>query len=192
MINSINKIQNHKVDIKKLDGLNIIERILLRTDGSITTLLEELLQEKLIANKIYEGLIESKINIKEMGISKGDNYWQRTITLQGKTTGKNHLYASSIINKQRLNKLFSSTLINTEIPIGKLWDQFRFETYKSIIDWGEEPAKSLGPLFKIKKKSPLLYRTYCVYSQGNPVMMITEKFPKNNFKMILMGSIENC
>jgi chorismate-pyruvate lyase len=181
MINSISKIQNHKIDIEKLDGLNIIERILLRTDGSITILLEELLQEKLIANKIYEDFIESKRNIKEMGISKGDKYCQRTITLQGKTTGKNYLYASSIINKKKLNKQFYSTLINTEIPIGKVWDMFRFETYKTVIDWGEEPAKNLGQFFKIQKNSPLLYRTYCVYSQGNPVMMITEKFPKNIF-----------
>ena len=55
------------------------------------------------------------------------------------------------------------------------------ETFKEIIDLSQEPAGDLSEYFQINQDEKLFSRTYRVFSQGQPIMMITEKFPESYF-----------
>ena len=66
--------------------------------------------------------------------------------------------------------------------MGKLWRQNRIETYKEIISTKKEPALELSNAFGITTADPLLSRTYLVFSQRQPIIQITEKFPFSYFR----------
>ncbi|MBB3060290.1 chorismate--pyruvate lyase family protein [Microbulbifer rhizosphaerae] len=162
-------------------SLSAFQRILLGSDGTMTNLLEGILGEDLCVNKIFEEVNRASFDIPELELCSGQRLWRRTVTLQGKASGINCLYADSLIALDNLDEKFSETLLNTEAPIGKIWDLFRVETYKSLMEWGEDIAGDSARYFDISEDETLLYRTYRVFSQGNPVMRITEKFPSNWF-----------
>lgn len=170
------RVHNDQSDLEQ--HLSILQRILLNSDGTMTNLLEEMLQEILYAHKLFEEIAPSAEDIPNLTLSKGQPIWRRMITLRGKHSGINYLYADSLIVQDNLDKAFADTLLNTGTPIGKIWELFRVETYKSLDEWGEEPAGNLADLFSIDSTDLLLFRTYRVFSQKKPVMQITEKFPK--------------
>ncbi|NEP34999.1 chorismate pyruvate-lyase family protein, partial [Moorena sp. SIO3B2] len=66
-------------------------------------------------------------------------------------------------------------------PIGKIWREQRFETFKEIVDTGKKPANELADYFQIEPEANLLFRTYCVFSNRQSVMMISEYFPESYF-----------
>jgi chorismate-pyruvate lyase len=106
---------------------------------------------------------------------------ERQILLQGKTSLRNWLYADSIIVLERVEERFREKLIKSHIPIGKLWREHKTETFKEIVIYALEQAGDLSDYFDIKREDKLLRRTYRVFSDRQPVMMITEKFPENSF-----------
>lgn len=157
-------------------SLSIEQRLLLVNSGSMTYLLEELLNQELVLNKINE---ESVINDEFAATPylRGHEVLKRTITLQGETTGVNHLYAESLILVNNLDKKFADLLLNSNIPIGRIWELLRIETYKILDIWGGEPANELGKFFGLSQDDTLLYRTYFVFTGQKLTMRITEKFP---------------
>lgn len=170
-------------------NMSTIQRILLSSDGTMTNLLEELLREELIANKLFEEIKESVTDVPRLAITKGQKLWRRIITLQGKRSGVNYLHAESLIAPDNIDREFADKLINTSTPIGKIWELFKVETYKSLVSWGIEPAATLAEYFNIQPDKCLLYRTYQVFSQRRPVMQVTEKFPSEWFNGY--GAVEN-
>jgi chorismate-pyruvate lyase len=163
-------------------NMSTMQRILLSSDGTMTNLLEELLSEELRANKIFEEIAASKFFIPQLEIVEGQQLWRRIITLQGKSSGIHFLHAESLIAPNNLDQEFADELINTDAPIGRIWDLFKVETYKSMMSWGVEPAGDIAKYFKIPPDQLLFYRTYRVFSQKRPVMQVTEKFPREWFQ----------
>lgn len=168
-------------DLRQED-LSALQRILLGSDGTMTNLLEELTKEELQVYKIFEEVSTSKSDVPQLSLVSGQQLWHRIITLQGKRSSTHYLYAESLIAPDNLDRDFAEKLLNTNTPIGKIWDLFRVETYKSLTSWGEERAGYIAKYFKIPPDQSLLYRTYRVFSQKRPVMQVTEKFPRQWFQ----------
>jgi chorismate-pyruvate lyase len=90
--------------------------------------------------------------------------------------------AESKIVLVRLDEDFKSGLLKFQTPIGHLWFQFRLETFKEIIESGKESANELSSYFiDTEPKDQLVFRTYRVFYNRKPIMMITEKFPQSYF-----------
>jgi chorismate-pyruvate lyase len=66
--------------------------------------------------------------------------------------------------------------------MGRLWLEHRLETFKEILRMYREPAGNLASYFKIQGEAQLLCRTYLVFSNRQPIIMITEKFPEDFFQ----------
>ncbi len=164
-----------------LSGLSPFQRILLVADGTLTKLLEAYLSEKMEVKKLSEGVLCVVKNIPHLEISPGRKVIERKILLQGGTSGKNWLYAESVIVPDRLKQSFRERLLSSLEPMGKLWLEQRMETFKEIITSGREPAGYLCDYFQIKKTDWLLCRTYLTFSGSKAIMMITEKFPESYF-----------
>lgn len=161
--------------------LSTFQRILLVTDGTLTKILEAYLTEQLQVVKLSEEIVNITKDILHLDIKTGCEVIKRNILLKGQISEHNWLYAESIIVIERLEKKFRDKLIKSHVPIGKLWIEYKAETFKEIIISAREPANDLADYFDISPEEKMLYRTYRVFSRQQPVMMITEKFPESYF-----------
>ncbi len=161
--------------------LSPFQRILLTADGTVTEILEAYLFEPIRIVKLPEEIAVTKQDIPDLNLTAGNEVIDRKILLQGKISRKNFIYAESIIVPERLEPKFRDQLLNSKIPIGKLWLEHRSETFKEIVESSEEPAEKLSDYFQIQKEDKMLSRTYRVFSDRQPIVMITEKFPASYF-----------
>jgi chorismate-pyruvate lyase len=163
-------------------SLSTFQRILLTTDGTVTHMLEAYLFEQIQVVKLSEQLISVSQDIPQMELTKGTNVIIRKIFLRGRISRRNFIYAESIVAPERLDESFRKELLETKTPIGKIWLEQRVETFKEIVDSGKEPANGLADDFNIDPQENMLFRTYCVFTNRKPTMMITEKFPESYFR----------
>ena len=165
----------------KARDIDAFQRILLKANGTVTAMLEAYLSEPIQVVKLSEHLTKMELKLPSLKLNREESVIARKVLLQGKISQCNFIYADSLILINNLDKRFSNSLLNTKIPIGKLWSEQKVETFKEIIDSGIEPANELGNYFDIEPQENLLFRTYAVYSQGKITMIITEKFPESDF-----------
>jgi chorismate-pyruvate lyase len=164
-------------------SLSPFQQILLIADGTLTNILEAFLNEPIGVVKLSEKIISITEDILPLEIQVGTEVIERQILLQGKTSQRHWLYADSIIVLERIEEQFREKLIQSHVPIGKLWVEHKTETFKEIVTYTREQAGDLSNYFEIKRENKLLCRTYRVFSHQKPVMMITEKFPESFFRM---------
>ncbi|MGK7951597.1 MAG: chorismate pyruvate-lyase family protein [Xenococcaceae cyanobacterium] len=162
-------------------NLTPFQRILMKANGTVTAMLEAYLSEPIQVVKLSENLAKIELELPNIKLNQEEQVIARKVLLQGKTSGLNFIYADSLILINNLEERFRHQLLNTNIPIGKLWSEQKVETFKEIIDSGIEPANELSNYFGIEPEENLLFRTYSVSSQGKITMIITEKFPENHF-----------
>ena len=161
--------------------LSIFQRIILTTDGTLTEILEAYLFEKINISKISEGTVLLTNPVKHLELEVGQEVIERKVLLQGKISRKNWIYAESKIVPERLDEIYRERLLRSQESIGRLWLQHKVETFKEIVDSSREIAGDLADHFRIKPEDKLLSRTYRAFSNSQPIMMITEKFPEKYF-----------
>lgn len=164
-----------------LSALNSLQRILLTTDGTLTKILEAYLSEEIQIVKLSERSVLAAEDVPLLELERGREVIERKILLQGKVSGKNFLYAESLLVPERLDELFRDELLKSEMPLGRLMLAHRMETFKEIITATKETPDSLSTFFQISSKDNLLSRTYRLFYRHKPIMIITEKFPENYF-----------
>lgn len=163
-------------------SLSTFQRILLTTDGTVTDILESYLFEQIRVIKLSEKLVLLDRQLPSMGLTEGTEVIVRKVLLQGKISRKNVVYAESIVVPGNMEEKFRRALLETKVPIGKIWFEQKVETFKEILDSKKEPAEDLANHFNIKPSDEMLSRTYRVVTSGKPVMTITEKFPESYFQ----------
>ncbi len=161
--------------------LSNFQKILLTTDGTITHILEVCLLEAIQIVKLSEELVLPTQDIPFVELTQKTEIIDRKVLLRGKKSGKNFIYAESLIFPEKIDEKFRDKLLGTKTPIGKIWFDCRVETFKEIFNSGKEPANELASYFNIQSESNLLFRTYGVFSKQQLIMLITEKFPESYF-----------
>ena len=161
--------------------IGTFQRNLLKANGTVTSMLDAYLTEPIKVVKLSEIITNVDIEFSNFKLNKEQQVIARKVLLQGEVSQRNFIYAESFILINNLDKKFSDELLNTDKPIGKLWSEHKIETFKEIIDFGEEPANKLANYFCIEPNENLLFRTYCVFYQQKTMMIITEKFPQSYF-----------
>lgn len=162
--------------VLNLSQLTAIQRILLTSDGTLTDLLECYSLEPIQVIKLTEEPIFIT-GQSPLEITPETEATERKILLHGQHSGQNWLYAESVIVNERLQQQFNHGLLNSNKPIGKLWTEYKVETFKESLYYFSESAGELANHFGIAASEVLLCRTYRVFSQRQPIMLITEKFP---------------
>ena len=162
--------------------LSTLQRIVLTTDGTLTEILEAYLFEKIRIIKLSEGIVSITQDIPPLALKQGSEVIERKVLLQGKISRKNFIYAESILVTERLDEKFKDELLHSKTPLGRLWLEHKLETFKEIIDTAEETADKLLEYFPLQPEDKVFSRTYRVFSQRQPIMTITEKFPASYFQ----------
>jgi chorismate-pyruvate lyase len=167
------------VDPRKLSSF---QRILLTTDGTVTEILEAQLWEAIQIVKLYQDTIETNASVPYLDIGPGHAALVRKVLLRGKCSHKNYIYAESIVVPDRLDERIRDGLIETRKPVGQLMLEARTETFREILTCRMEPAEEVGEYFDIAPSANLISRTYRVFANKQPIMLITEKFPETAFR----------
>lgn len=158
---------------KTIGKLSDVQKVLLATDGSVTTILEVLngdVKIKTLKQKLIEA---DEKTAHGLGIKKGDLVNYRVVVIESDMP---LIHATSFIPIERLYDDFKEDLTKADIPIGKLLKKYNIEARREIehIDV-KRPDEELMQIFKID--SPMLTRTYNIIHNKKILIRIKETFP---------------
>jgi len=128
--------------------------------------------------RAYEGRFNLEL---EAGV--GVRMLDRRITLVGMESGTFYAAADSRIVPGLLPPGMQEALLAEREPLGKLMLDYRLETFREIVAAGACRAGDAphlkghcGPALALGDDAIVVWRTYRVISQGQPIMSITEAF----------------
>jgi chorismate-pyruvate lyase len=162
-----------------LQSTELLQRILLTNDGTLTDILESAFLESIDLVRLETRLTQASTAVPALELEAGAAVMERKILLQGQRTGVNYAYAESIIATDRLEPDFLYQLIHLDIPIGRLWLENRLETWKQRLEMFRCPAGELAMHFAIDSHVELLARSYRVFNNRRPIILISEYFPQH-------------
>ena len=162
--------------------LSPFQRILLATDGTVTEILEAHAAEAIQVVKLFQECIESKAAVPSLNIGPLAPVMIRKVMLRGKSSLRNYIYAESIVALDHLDGRIRHGLMETSKPVGQLMLEARLETFREILSCCYEPAEEIGTYFDIASVDMLISRTYRIFANRQPFLLITEKFPATAFR----------
>ncbi len=162
----------------KAGSRELLHRILLATDGTVTTILEAYAGEPIEAVRLAQSLRPARPQEAELlDVGTASPVLDRHVLLRGVRSGTTFLYGESVLVPERLDPSIVDRLGSTNEPIGQLLRTSRLETFREVLAVGEQPAGSHGTYFDSGEDALLLFRTYRVILRGQPILLITEKVP---------------
>jgi chorismate-pyruvate lyase len=156
----------------------LLQRILLTNDGTLTDTLESAFLEKIDLVRLDIQVLPTPVAVPVLELDAGAQVMERKILLQGHRSRVNYAYAESVIAVERLDPVFRDQLIHSDMPLGRLWLENRLETWKQRLDIFRHPAAQLAVHFGIDPRVELLGRSYRVFNNRRPIILITEYFPQ--------------
>jgi beta-ribofuranosylaminobenzene 5'-phosphate synthase len=170
--------------IEKEQGtLSTLQKILLSTDGSVTSLLEAIEGEEVTITTLSQEVVPADTDTAaELEIRAGNEVNHRVVELRNSRTGEILIFAVSDTPLERLEPGFRSDLMRADIPIGRILKKHSIESRREISDMGVRAAdKAMSRIFGVPEQDPLLFRKYRIIRQGKPFISIEEVFPGSSF-----------
>jgi len=173
-------------DLKDIKGLKVrlskAQRLLLLTDGSVTTLLEVLTGKPVAVKTLVQQIVRADAETAAaLDLEDGDSVNYRVVILKNDDEDRALIYAESYTPVARLQKEFKHDLMKADIPIGRIMAQRRIESRREIRSIETISNEELSDLFRVPHQVPLLSRTYDIISHDMVLMRITETFPLTSF-----------
>lgn len=153
-----------------------LHRVLLGHDGSMTRLLELIVQEEVALRTLRQCVVPCPQRAARLlGVRTGEPSNERDITISRMSDAWPLLYARSYTPLSRLKPSFRSDLMRADIPIGRILQEHQIEARREILEVGfkEQDEEVRGLL---RKGGPYLWRTYNIITENRPLIMITETF----------------
>lgn len=161
--------------------LSSLHRILLTTDGSITTVLEALFGEVSVETEFQKEVEAGSRLAEQLGVGPKARVNLRAVTL--KAGEKALVYAISLTPMERIEPEFREEIMKEDIPIGRILRKLKIEYRREIGSCSAIEAKGkLLEVFAIVEGETLLMRKYKIVRKGEVMMKITEFFPYGLFK----------
>ncbi|MDD1673446.1 MAG: chorismate pyruvate-lyase family protein, partial [Methanomicrobiales archaeon] len=163
--------------------LSPTQRILLGTDGSVTSLLEILTRGPVDITTRVQVVQPADPSIATLlDMDPGDEVNYRVVELRSRSKGEALLSAVSHTPLRRLEPAFRSDLMRADIPIGRILRNHRIESRREILDIFLKSAdRELATTCGICIGEPVLTRTYHIIRQEKPLIFIQESFPATRF-----------
>lgn len=161
--------------------LTPFQRALIVTDGTVTRLIEAYTLapvEVVLLHQTEQTLCTEHI---WLDLPSGAPVIAREVLLQtpsiGNETPKIQAYATSLIVPQHLPKGILDGLESDPAGLGGILQNSGLETRRELLWCCCETARDLPQAIAHLEREPLLSRTYRVFANTKPIMLITEKFP---------------
>lgn len=163
---------------KELGSLSSAQKILLATDGSVTTILDVLKGHVSIRTLVQEFREADKEAASLLDIDEGDTINYRVVVIEGKEP---LIYAISMIPVDRLNNEFKEDIIRADIPIGRILKKHNIESRREIKSVSvEQSTPEMAEIFK--NNTSMLTRTYNIIHKDQILIWLMETFPYSMFQ----------
>ncbi|MDD1720968.1 MAG: chorismate lyase [Euryarchaeota archaeon] len=170
-------------------SLSKAQRLLLFTDGSVTTLLEVMTGKPVTVTTLVQRIVKADTErATALDIEEGDNINYRVVVLRNRGEERPLIYAESFAPIARLQKEFRHDLMKADVPIGKIMKQRRIESRREIRSVEVVCNEELSDLFGVPHDVHMLSRVYDIISNGLVLMRIHETFPVTYFAQVDMES----
>lgn len=165
-----------------LAGVSDLERIMLACDGTFTFQLEAFVHELIEVDILsYEQRLISGTAAAIMMSAPGAAVWERKVLLRGADSGEAYVFAHSYVDAARLPKALAEDLKASPAGIGRLFVDYRLSIYRDLVGYFFEDGADYAPWFPNRENLRFLSRVYRVFFEERPVMIITEKMPRDLF-----------
>jgi len=166
-------------DGARIARLPALQRMLLTTDGTVTTALAMIAGEPVGVRMVSQEVVALAEDDGELALWAGANVLHRRVLLHGAESGTPLLYGASRIVAHRLPRPAREALVAGGVAIGLVLREHEIETFRAPLSVGVMPASDaaaahLGP-------GLMCTRTYAICSQGRPLMIVHEEFPAAGF-----------
>ena len=167
-----------------IPSLTPLQRMLLRTDGTLTPILEAYAGEPVEVVKLHQEYDVSTDADGALQLPPEVKVLRRRVVLRGRHSRQPLLCAEAVVVPERVVPYLVEELLGTNKPIGGLLAEYRVETLREILVVDREPAGPSGPLLGTSTTADVLSRTYRIVARGQPIMLITEKFRAEAFRAL--------
>ena len=176
------------MDQNILDGIDKIEagvgklsnaqKILLTTDGSVTTILDVIKGHVKIETLVQKFVDADTVMASSLNIEVGETVNYRVVVIE---TEEPLIYAVSLIPVKRLENDFKEDLIRADMPIGRILKKHNIESRREIKSvYFEDQSPEIQNIFKTD--SPMLTRTYNIIHNDEILIWLMETFPYTHFR----------
>ncbi len=168
-----------ETEVDALDSLNMFQRVLLLTDGTVTDLISAFTGEAIRVAKLEQYIrVAPAPDMLQCGASS--RLLRRKVLLRGRDRA--YVYADSTFVFARLSEKIQHQLLTTDYPIGLMWKDERLESYREIVELRIESCAEVAVHFDLPESTLCGLRTYLVHRSGLPLGAITEKWPLCRFE----------
>lgn len=162
--------------------LSKLQKLILLTDGSITTLLEIITGKPVTVKTLIQEITKADYEFSELlEIEEGDNINYRVVILKNVGSETPLIYAESYTPISRLQKQFKRDLMKADVPIGKIMRERKIESRREIEKIESLFNDELSEIFDVSHHVPMLSRTYNIINNNMVLIRITETFPSTSF-----------
>ena len=163
----------------QVGSLSLLEKILLTTDGSVTSLLEVATGSDVRVCTISQEILSPDSACQqELEIGADELINHRIVTLKNAHTGEPLIYAVSDTPLGRLLPSFRQDMMRADIPIGKILRSHQIEARREITAIEVIVADDqISAVFAIPLHTPCLQRRYRIIHDEKPFMAIREVLP---------------
>lgn len=166
-------------DAVRVAELPPVQRLLLTTDGTMTTALATLLAEPIGVRMLHQDTAVLAEDDDELALWAGDTVLERRVLLHGADSGTPLLFGVSRIVASRLPAAARAALAGGDVAIGIVLRAHEVETFRLPVSIGvklagDEAACHLGGAL-------MCWRRYLIKAGGRPLMSIDEQFPAAGF-----------
>ena len=176
-INVMDRIKEVESDIGNLSSA---QKILLATDGSVTTILDVLKGHINVETLIQEFKEADDVQAQDLDINKGDIINYRTVVMSHNPE-EPLIHAVSLTPVDKLTNNFKEDLLKADIPIGRILRKYNIESRREVIHIGfEDPDEELKSIFNTD--STMLTRIYNIIYKDEILIQIKETFPYSLFR----------
>lgn len=159
---------------RQLPHLSPLRKVLLLTDGSVTTLLEVISGEPVEVRTIAQEIVPADgVRADRLACAPGDPVNRRVVNLVGARTGRVFVHALSFTPLDRLVPGARDDLLAADIPIGRILLRHRIETRRELSGVAIVRAgPALGRTFGVAPDAPVLCRRYTIIHGDRPLIWI--------------------
>jgi chorismate-pyruvate lyase len=176
-MNIMDRIKEVENDIGNLSSA---QKILLATDGSVTTILDVLKGHINVETLVQEFREADDAQAQDLGINKGDTINYRTVVMSHNPE-EPLIHAISLTPVDKLTNNFKEDLLKADIPIGRILRKYNIESRREVTHIGsEEPDEELKSIFNTD--STMLTRVYNIIYKDEILIQIKETFPYSLFR----------
>ena len=176
-INVMDRIKEVENDIGNLSSA---QKILLATDGSVTTILDVLKGHINVETLVQEFREADETQAQDLDINKGDIINYRTVVMSHNPE-EPLIHAISLTPVDKLTNNFKEDLLKADIPIGRILRKYNIESRREVTHIGfEKPDEELKEIFNTD--STMLSRVYNIIYKDEILIQIKETFPYSLFR----------